>query len=96
MKIYIAGKINGNSNYKIIFAIAEKKLQQLGNIVMSPAILPDGFDWNDYMHICYAMIDVCGAVYMLNNWKDSQGAMAEHEYAVKNNKTIFYEMPNNN
>ena len=92
MKVYIAGKITNNHNYKFEFCEAELHLRQLGyNKVMNPAVLPAGFTHSEYMHICYAMIDVCHAVYFLDNWKDSVGAKLEHEYAKKHKKIIMYQ-----
>jgi hypothetical protein len=53
MKIYIAGKITDNSNFKEEFAKAESTLKSEGHTVMNPAILPAGFE---HMNICkYAM-----------------------------------------
>ena len=60
---------------------------------MNPAVLPAGFDYEDYTKICFAMIDVCDAVYMLDNWQDSPGAMREHEYARHTGKAIMYAQP---
>ena len=53
MKIYIAGKISGDKNYKQKFRKAEKFLRKLGHSVMNPAwIVPsDEFRWEDYMQI---------------------------------------------
>lgn len=91
MKFYIAGKVNGLDNYKEYFSKAEEELNKLGHICMNPAILPEGFPWEAYMPICYAMIDCCDAVFMLKNWKDSKGAKLEYEYAKKHHKIIEYE-----
>lgn len=91
MKIYIAGKITGLEDYKEKFEDASNKLEKLGHKIMNPAILKEGFEQNEYMHICYAMIDVCECVYFLNNWQDSKGARLEHEYALENNKKIRYQ-----
>lgn len=91
MKIYIAGKITGLKNYKELFNKAEEQLQAKGYLVMNPAILPVGFEWLEYMTICYKMIDVCDEIYMLNNWMDSDGAKAEHYYARKKGKKISYQ-----
>lgn len=63
MKIYIAGKITGCNDYKTKFNEAEKRLIEEGHICMNPSILPEGFEWEEYMGICYSMIDVCEAVY---------------------------------
>jgi hypothetical protein len=90
-KIYIAGKITGLDNYKELFNKAETHLSNLGFAIMNPSVLKDGFEWNEYMHVCYAMIDVCDSVYFLSNWTDSKGARLEHEYAKDKGKRLFYE-----
>lgn len=59
---------------------------------MNPARLSQGFTWEEYMSICYKMIDICDALYFLDNWKDSKGAQAEYEYAVANNKSIYQQV----
>lgn len=92
MKFYIAGKITGLPNFEEKFEDATKTLEAEGHIVMNPALLSKGFEHDDYMHICYAMIDVCDAVYLLDNWKDSKGANLEHDYAKRNGKFIQFQM----
>ena len=91
MKIYIAGKITGEPNYKETFKIVENDLLEAGHTVLNPSILPLGFEHEEYMHICYAMIDVCDSVYMLSNWKDSKGAKLEQNYALDQGKLVAYE-----
>ena len=44
----------------------------------------------DYLHICYAIIDVCDAVYMLSDWQQSEGARLEYEYAIEKKKQIIF------
>jgi hypothetical protein len=91
MKVYISGKITNNPNYKKQFEEAEKRLKKAGNIVMNPAILPEGFEWDEYMKICIAMLDPCEAIYLLENWTSSKGAITEKSYALKKNKIIMHE-----
>lgn len=91
MKVYISGKITGLEGYKEMFGEAEAMLLGEGYVVMNPSVLPFGFDYDDYMHISYAMIDVCDAVYFLRNWKDSKGAILEYRYAVKKGKKIIFQ-----
>ena len=91
MKVYIAGKITGNPDYKQQFAEAEKKLREKGHATMNPAVLPDGFEHHEYMRVCFSMIDVCDTLFMLDNWRDSIGATMEHDYATANNKAIIYQ-----
>lgn len=81
MKIYIAGKITGEPNFKELFGKAKEKLQNEGNIVLNPAELPAGLEYEEYMGICFAMIDVADEVHLLHNWQDSSGAVRESLYA---------------
>lgn len=97
MKIYIAGKITGldESEIQNKFFKAKTSLIKLEHKTMSPAVLTAnaGFEHEDYMHICYAMIDICDAVYMLSDWQQSKGARMELQYAADHQKIIFYEDP---
>ena len=45
----------------------------------------------DYLHICFAMIDVCDAVYLLPDWKASKGARMERIYAEISRKVVLEE-----
>lgn len=83
MKIYIAGKITGDSEYKAKFQRAEEKLRAMGHSVMNPAWIcasPD-FDWKDYMKVSEAMQKVCEATVLLPDWYDSKGAREEYSRA---------------
>lgn len=91
MKVYIAGKIRRDKNYKAKFAEAEEYLKELGHSVMNPAVLPpSGFRHKEYMKICLAMLDVCDAVYMLPDWRKSKGARTEYKDALKKGKVIMF------
>ena len=83
MKIYISGKITGDKNYRAKFQQAESELRLLGHDVMNPAILPGGFSWTAYMSIALAMQNVCDATLLLPDWKDSKGAIIEHQDAKR-------------
>ena len=90
MKIYLAGKITGEENYKEKFDSRAAAMTELGNSVMNPAILPEGFEQEEYMRICFSMIDACDTVCLFPDWKESKGATREYEYARENHKhTIF-------
>lgn len=97
MKIYIAGKISGLNRYDVInkFEAAQKPLVANGHQVFIPSVLPayDEVSHEDYLHICYAMIDICDAVYMLSDWQQSKGARMELQYAADYRKEILYEDP---
>lgn len=95
MKIYIAGKVTGvdKGELNVKFAAASIHLKKQGHETFVPCVLPDypEVPHSDYMHICYAMIDVCDAVYMLADWQQSKGARMELQYAADHNKKILYQ-----
>ena len=91
MKIYIAGKITGEPNYKEKFDIAATSLELQGHIVLNPAELPEGMLPADYMRICFAMIDTADAIYLLKGWYSSSGASIERNYAMYIGKSILTE-----
>ena len=80
MKVYIAGKITGDPGYRDKFAAAEIQLGWQGHTVLNPAELPSGMSREDYMRICFAMIDVADAVVFLPDAADSEGARLERAY----------------
>lgn len=94
MKIYVAGKITGLSKEESDkkFEEAAKLLRAKGHSVFIPTVLPVCADVShkEYLHICFAMIDVCDVVYMLDNWEQSDGAKQERQYALANGKEIIY------
>ena len=81
MKVYIAGKITGNENYRAEFAAAERKVRALGDIPLNPAVLPEGLEKADYMRICLAMLDSADAIAPLMSWTHSDGAAIEMSLA---------------
>lgn len=92
-KVYIAGKITGDPNYRDKFARAEAELKRQGHLVMNPAILPEGFEWETYMHITVTMLNACDTIYLLEDWQDSRGAQIEAKIAQDENYTIIYQKP---
>lgn len=97
MKVYAAGKITGLPRSAVLekFEKAKTLLESQGHEVFVPCILPDYPDVSreDYLHICFAIIDVCDAVYMLADWQQSPGARQELEYARDWKKEIIYQDP---
>jgi hypothetical protein len=89
-KVYLAGKITGDPHYTEKFRRAAARLEAGGAyIVMSPAVLPDGFAWLEYMHISSAMMDICESVCFLPDWRESKGAMYEYGKAKALGLPIF-------
>lgn len=80
MKIYIAGKITGDPDYRAKFADAQRQIEAQGHIVLNPATLPEGMEPGDYMRICFAMIDAADEVRFLPCSIFSNGANLEYTY----------------
>lgn len=89
MKVYISGKITGNKNWKEEFKIVEDILINKGYSVLSPRMITAPLDYEDFMHIDFAMIDICDIVVFLGNASESLGSDRERKYAqAKNIKCI--------
>ena len=82
MKIYIAGKITGNPNYKEQFAAAEKKLKAEGHQVINPTWKPEGLPYKQYIDMGLMELQQSDVIYLLSDWKDSKGARMEYIYAL--------------
>ena len=80
MKVYRAGKITGDPGYRDKFAAVEIQLFHHGHTVLNPAELPSGMSREDYMRICFAMIDVADEVVFLPDAAESAGARLEMAY----------------
>lgn len=91
VKVYIAGKITNNPEFKSQFTSAKEYFEDLGFIVLNPADLPEGLSRADYMRICFAMIDSSDLVFFLNTYENSPGAMLELNYAEYIGKKIQYQ-----
>nr|DAP20139.1 MAG TPA: 2'-deoxynucleoside 5'-phosphate N-hydrolase 1 [Caudoviricetes sp.] len=80
-KIYIAGKITGDPNYKEKFAKMESELLKIpGTTVINPAALPTGLEPAGYARICSAMIDSSDIAVFAPDYKESSGALLEMQY----------------
>lgn len=92
MRVYISGAITGNDNYKEDFARAERELSAAGHEVINPVKLEDilpQLTYEEYMKLDLALLDVCDAVFMLNDWKKSLGANREYGYALAKGKMMM-------
>ena len=95
MKIYISGAISNTDDYMERFAKAEKELTEQGYSVVNPAKvnaqLPEDTSYDEYMKMCFCMLDMADAIFMISNWKTSCGASQEYGYALAKNMIIMFE-----
>lgn len=93
MKIFISGAMTKDPNFKEKFYNAYMFLQNRfpNAVILNPAILPEGLNNSQYMTLDFTMIDCCDTIYMLKDYKDSNGAMLEYCYAKYCNKKIIYQ-----
>ena len=91
MKIYLSGKITGDANYRQKFGSMEKELLSYGYVVFNPAILPDGFEYEDYMDLDLLILSRCDAIFLMRDWKNSPGAKREYEEAKRLGLRILTE-----
>ena len=91
MKVYLSGKITGDINYKEKFSSMTDELHSYGYTVFNPAVLPDGFEYEDYMSLDLQMLSKCDAIFLLRDWKNSSGAKREYEEANRLGLKILTE-----
>lgn len=97
MKIYISGPVTGTCDYRERFAEAEGFLRErhpdceVVNPVRVLAELPGSTSWEEYMRMSLAMLNMCEAVFLMKDWKESTGACIEYGVSLANGKIIVEE-----
>ena len=92
MRIYIAGKISGDKEYRKKFdAIYDHLIHKYGCPVYNPAKQPEGLSYKEYLYNGIDLLKNCNVIYMIKGWEDSKGARAEHAIAVALGYKIIYE-----
>lgn len=93
-RIYISGPITKDPDFFLKFREKQKMLEESGYRTCNPAYLAFSMPkalHSEYMHVCYAMLDNCDAIYMMDGWNESDGARQERERASKRGMPIVYE-----
>lgn len=95
MKVYISGPITGTKDYMERFSKAQKYLESKGCSVINPALvnsnLPKDTTYGEYMTMSLDMLVMCDAIYLLNGYEDSKGALIELNTAKRLGRKILYE-----
>lgn len=90
MKIYIAGPISNDPNYKERFAKAEEKLIAKGHAVINP-VKNLGFTYKEYIDMGLCELMRCDVIYLLKGFDESNGALLEYAYAETTGMRIIEE-----
>lgn len=85
--VYLSGPITGVPKYWEPFEKADDFLTRSDIVVLNPATLPEGMTNEQYMRICFSMIDCADVVLFLPGWQKSKGAQLECQYCIYTNKT---------
>ena len=101
-RIYISGAITDNPDYINDFRNAEMRLfrkyldadweyHEIINPVKVAFALPSSFTHEEYMAVDMILLTKCDAIYMLKNYKNSKGALAELIIAKQMGLKVLYE-----
>ena len=86
-RIFISGGVSIDPDYMEKFAQAEEFLSVEFDdyVVVNPARimaeLPPDTEYAQFIKIGLSLLDTCEEIYMLSDWKSSQGAQLEYQYA---------------
>lgn len=96
-KIYISGRISGLplDVARARFNQAEARIRaehpdaEIYNPMRFCTYTPDK-SWQDYMHLCLAMLEISDTIVLLPNWRESNGAQCEYYYARGLHLAIYH------
>ena len=93
-KIYLSGAITGNPDYMAQFDEAEKELTTKGWRVLNPAktsaTLP-ATSYLVYMQLSLVQMQDASAIYMLQGWERSPGAVFEKHVAESMGYAVIFQ-----
>ena len=87
--VCLSGAITSDKRFKKKFANAQMVLESLGYIVLSPANLPAGLTYEQYMKIDLCHVETSDTLCLLPDWKKSPGSKIERYHAEQEQKRII-------
>jgi len=93
---YISGKISGldEYEYQALFQCGEDEVKKLGMNPINPCKIEPykGItEWKNYMIADITELVKCDAIYVLRNWKQSEGAKTEVNLALQLSIDIIFQ-----
>ena len=103
IKVFVSGKYSAENRDLIEKNVIEArelgaKLMKLGYQPYVPHTLYDLWDevedlnWDAFMDNTLAWLKECDAILMMDNWKESPGAVIEHDRALDFGLPVFYSI----
>ena len=100
--IYVAGKYRGTSTNEQVENVLHAqrvslRLWELGWVVFTPHLNTAHFNWYSslpdevWLKGGLKFLELCQAIFMLSNWRESIGAKRELEVALEKGLSVFYE-----
>ena len=81
MTIYISGKITGEPAHQCTrkFKVIQQQLEKMGHVAINPLELgvTDDMNWHQAMKHCIKHLMTADAVFMINDYLNSRGAVLE-------------------
>jgi hypothetical protein len=93
MKVFISGPMTGYEDYnRIVFNLKEAELKKAHPdwVILNPAIHPDGLTHEEYMKLCFAMLDICDFIVVLPGWINSKGSKMEILETLRLKKPVCF------
>jgi hypothetical protein len=90
MKLYLAGPVTNNPDYRAEFADAAERLRAEGHDVVNPAENPPQPTWSDYMHVSIGQLVACSGIALMPGWEHSRGARLEAHVAAELEMEMIY------
>lgn len=83
MKIYVSGPMTGKPDFNWpAFATASSLVISHGHDPVLPVPYVEGKKYEDYLRDDLALLLTCDGIYMLEGWRESNGARLEHMIAL--------------